>query len=131
MPNDKIVIPVSDEEIGCNDIVPKLDPKNTENKNKEIVIPFPRENRVQNSDDKNCIFDIIYIILYLCKYVSIFFALSFVGKIGAKFIYWCNETNHWKYPDGWDWEDINAAIFLQAIVGFIIVCILIGCWVKN
>ena len=108
-----------------------LDAKNTENKNKEIVIPFPRENRVQNSDDKNCIFDIIYIILYLCKYVSIFFALSFVGKIGAKFIYWCNETNHWKYPDGWDWEDINAAIFLQAIVGFIIVCILIGCCVKN
>ena len=62
MPNDKIVIPVSDEEIGCNDIVPKLDPISTENKNKEIVIPFPKENRVQNSDHKNCIFDIIYII---------------------------------------------------------------------
>ena len=127
MPNDKVVIPVSEEEISSNDNVSK--PIDT--KNKEIVIPFPKENTGQSSSCKDCIGAVIYILFYICKYVLIFFFCSFVGKIGAKFIYWCNETNNWKYPDGWDWGDINSAIFFQAFVGFLIICIFIGCCVKN
>ena len=90
-----------------------------------INIPFPQEKE-DKSQCAHCCSDFTYFIIYIIKYVSIFFMFSFIGKIGAKFIYWANETNHWKYPDGWEWGDINEKIFLQALIGVIISMILFG-----
>tara|TARA_B100000925_G_C21948235_1_gene447736 strand:+ start:41 stop:403 length:363 start_codon:yes stop_codon:yes gene_type:complete len=91
----------------------------------KVNIPFP-ENRKTPSIHTNisecCVF-----LYWITRYIFIFFALSFIGKIAAKFIYWANETNNWEYPDGWDWGDINPKIFLQALVGLLVVMILIGC----
>ena len=95
-----------------------------------INIPFPKE-RMKSDKYKNCKNDWLYLINYITKYVAIFFVLSFIGKIGAKFIYWANETNDWKYPDGWDWGDISSLIFLQAFIGILIVGLCIGCCVKQ
>ena len=95
-----------------------------------INIPFPKE-RMRSNKHKNCTNDCSYFIHYILRYVFIFFALSFIGKIGAKFIYWVNETNDWKYPDGWDWGEISSLIFLQAFVGILIVGLCIGCFVKE
>ena len=95
-----------------------------------INIPFPKD-QVKPNKYKICADDCSYFIHYIFKYVAIFFALSFIGKIGAKFIYWANETNEWKYPDGWDWGDISGLIFLQAFIGILIVGMCIGCCVKQ
>lgn len=95
-----------------------------------INIPFPKD-QVKPNKYKKCTYDCSYFLLYIIKYVAVLFALSFIGKIGAKFIYWANETNHWKYPDGWDWGDISGLIFLQALIGILIVGICIGCCVKQ
>ena len=94
-----------------------------------INIPFPKD-KPDKSKSANLCGDIVYFLYYITRYVSLFFVLSFIGKTGAKFIYWANETNHWKYPDGWDWEDINYKIFIQAFIGLLICLIFIGCCAK-
>lgn len=102
----------------------KVEPAN-EIDNVTISIPLPSDITIKNKKNPLC-YDCTICLLYCIKYITYFYLLSVVGKIGAKFIYWANETNNWKYPDGWDWEDINSQIFFQAFVGALILIILYG-----
>ena len=103
----------------------KVEPTSDTN-NVVISIPLPNNITIRKNENKSCCRDCTICLLYSIKYIIYFYLLSIVGKIGAKFIYWANETNNWKYPDGWDWEDINSKIFLQALVGALILIILYG-----
>ena len=126
----KQIVPANPASFGNENL--KLNDKESDNvdtNNVIINIPFPKDNTKSNKY-KSCANDCSYFLVYVIKYVAIFFALSFIGKIGAKFIYWANETNNWKYPDGWDWGEISGLIFLQAFVGILIVGICIGCCAK-